>query len=93
MSCPGPVSTRLIRIVHPLPQTTPSPSHHLFASKQVITKQDAQGKTTEPYEEALVEVPEEHVGQVVELLSARKGQMLEMSSGAAPLQSANVPHS
>lgn len=35
----------------------------------------------EPFEEAVVEVPEEHVGAVVDLLGRRKGQMLDMSPG------------
>ena len=43
----------------------------------VITK-EIEGKKCEPFEEALVEVPQEHMGQVVDLLGQRKGQMLEM---------------
>lgn len=45
----------------------------------VITKM-INDKKCEPYEEALVEVPQEHMGQVVDLLSQRKGQMLEMGT-------------
>lgn len=45
---------------------------------QVITKK-GEGGLLEPFEEAHVEVPEEHVGQVVDLLGSRKGQMLDMS--------------
>lgn len=45
---------------------------------QVITKQTAEG-LQEPFEDAYVEVPEEHVGQAVDLLGSRKGQMLDMS--------------
>ena len=47
----------------------------------VITK-EVGGKKHEPFEEALVEVPQEHMGQVVDLLGQRKGQMLEMGQAA-----------
>ncbi|GAB4814842.1 hypothetical protein N2152v2_001888 [Parachlorella kessleri] len=49
---------------------------------KVITRHDEGGKRQEPVEEAVVEVPEEHVGQVVDLLGQRKGQMIDMSSGS-----------
>ena len=49
--------------------------------RQVITKQDERGHKLEPYEDAIIEVPEEHMGQVVELMGTRKGQMQEMASG------------
>ena len=32
----------------------------------------------EPYEDAVIEVPEEHVGGCVDLLGGRKGQMLDL---------------
>lgn len=48
---------------------------------QVITKQ-VDGHKYEPFEEAVVEVPEEHVGPVVDMLGQRKGQMVDMSGGA-----------
>lgn len=48
---------------------------------QVITKEGPAGKL-EPYEEAIIEVPEEHVGQVVDLMGSRKGNMLDMSANA-----------
>jgi predicted membrane GTPase involved in stress response len=51
------------------------------ARAQVITKQ-VEGKTLEPFEEAIIEVPEEHMGQVVDLMGTRKGQMLDMEAGA-----------
>ncbi|KAK9810279.1 hypothetical protein WJX72_007818 [[Myrmecia] bisecta] len=49
---------------------------------KVITKQ-IDGHRMEPFEEALVEVPEEHMGQVVDLLGQRKGQMLDMQAGSS----------
>ena len=51
---------------------------------QVITKKTPEG-TLEPYEDAYVEVPEEHVGQCVDLLGSRKGRMLDMSVNAEGL--------
>lgn len=48
---------------------------------QVITKQ-VDGHKYEPFEEAVVEVPEEHVGPVVDMLGQRKGQMVDMTGGA-----------
>lgn len=41
---------------------------------------DQAGHKREPYEEAVVEVPEEHVGPVVDLLGSRKGQMVDMTT-------------
>jgi GTP-binding protein len=49
---------------------------------KVITKLHPEtGAKLEPFEEAVVEVPEEHVGPVVDLLGSRKGAMLDMSGG------------
>ena len=36
----------------------------MFVCAQVITKQDERGHKLEPYEDAIIEVPEEHMGQV-----------------------------
>ena len=41
----------------------------------MITKRDKEGRKLEPFEEAIIEVPEEFVGSVVDLLGSRKGQM------------------
>ncbi|EFN52322.1 hypothetical protein CHLNCDRAFT_36900 [Chlorella variabilis] len=49
---------------------------------KVITKIDPQtGGRMEPMEEAVIEVPEEHVGQVVDLMGQRKAQMVDMTAG------------
>jgi GTP-binding protein len=45
---------------------------------EVITKKDENGHKIEPYEEAYVEVPEEYTGSCVDLMSTRKGQMLDL---------------
>ena len=52
---------------------------------QVITKRDKEGHRLEPFEEALVEVPEEFVGPVVDLLGSRKGQMVDMNASESGL--------
>ena len=52
---------------------------------QVITQKDKNDKTLEPYEEAVVEVPETHMGGVVDLMGSRKGQMVDMSASAEGL--------
>jgi len=44
---------------------------------KVITR-EVDGKKMEPYEEAVVEVPETYVGSVVELFAQRKGEMVDM---------------
>lgn len=59
-----------------------SPSRLGLSGVQVITKQ-IDGHKCEPYEEAVIEVPEEHVGPVVDMLGQRKGQMLDLVAGEA----------
>ena len=43
---------------------------------------DRPGKRLEPLEEVLAEVDEEHVGGVIEALSLRKGELIDMQHGA-----------
>jgi GTP-binding protein len=50
----------------------------LIARPQVLLRKDENGKTTEPIEEVVIDVDEEHSGTVVEKLSKRKGNMIEM---------------
>jgi GTP-binding protein len=45
---------------------------------KVITK-EIDGKTCEPYEEAIVEVPDANIGAVVELFAQRKGEMVDLA--------------
>ena len=47
---------------------------------EVITKEE-DGILLEPYENLIVDVPEEFVGSVIEKLSSRKAQMLNMEAG------------
>jgi GTP-binding protein len=45
---------------------------------KVIMKKDDKGKRLEPYEELTIDVPENHVGTVMEGLGPRKAEMLDM---------------
>ena len=52
---------------------------------RVITRQDDEDRTLEPYEEVIVDVPQDYVGVVIEGLGKRKGEMLEMRGGQGNL--------
>lgn len=52
---------------------------------KVITKTGDDGSKLEPFEEAVVEVPEEHVGAVTSLMGSRKAQMIDMAGGSEGL--------
>jgi GTP-binding protein len=54
---------------------------------RIITRRDEHGELLEPYEEVLIDVPENYVGVVIEKLGARKGEMLEMRSAGAATSS------
>jgi GTP-binding protein len=45
---------------------------------EVIVKTDETGKKTEPYEEAVIDLPTEFTGTVIEKLGMRKGMMKDM---------------
>jgi len=47
---------------------------------RVITRKDPDGRILEPYEEAVVEVPAEMVGTVIEKMGPRRGEMQEMKA-------------
>lgn len=49
---------------------------------EVLYKEDENGKKTEPMELAYVDVPEEFSGAVIQKLSARKGELLNMGSAS-----------
>ncbi len=48
-------------------------------SKPQVILKEVGGKTLEPYEIVIVDVPEEYVGTVIEKLGGRKGEMLNMT--------------
>ena len=45
---------------------------------RVITKEGPNGERLEPYEELMLDVPEEFLGAVIEKLGPRRGEMLDM---------------
>ncbi len=48
---------------------------------EVITRRNADGDLLEPYEDLVVEVPEEYQGVVIEKLARRKGELIGMHAG------------
>ncbi len=56
---------------------------------RVITSTDGDGNQLEPYEEALIDVPQEMVGTIMEKMGARRGELLDMKpvgTGSARLR-------
>jgi GTP-binding protein len=47
---------------------------------RVITKVGASGERLEPYEELMIDVPEEYMGAVIEKLGPRRSEMLELKN-------------
>ncbi len=47
---------------------------------RVITREGMNGERLEPYEELMIDVPEEFLGAVIEKLGPRRGEMLEMKN-------------
>lgn len=47
---------------------------------RVITRNDANGRKLEPYEELAIDVPEDYMGVVIEKLGSRKAEMVEMKN-------------
>jgi len=47
---------------------------------RVITREGSQGERLEPYEELAIDVPEEFLGAVIEKLSPRRAEMIEMKN-------------
>ena len=52
---------------------------------EVITHRDAKGRLLEPIEQAVIDVPEEYQGTVIQELSARRGELLSMHNNGAGL--------
>lgn len=53
---------------------------------QVIYKYDENGKKLEPMERAIIDVPDEFAGSVIEKLSRRKGELIGVSTAAGGYQ-------
>jgi GTP-binding protein len=54
--------------------------YELSVGKPKVINQMIDGKLCEPFETLVVEVPPEKLGKVMELVGARRGQLLEMSN-------------
>lgn len=53
--------------------------YEIMVSKpEVLMRQDEQGRKMEPMERAIIDVPEEFMGSVIEKLGSRKGEMVNM---------------
>jgi GTP-binding protein len=50
-------------------------------SRPEVILRDVEGVLSEPIEDLVVEVPEEHVGVVIENLGKRRGEMINMAAG------------
>jgi len=66
-----------------LVETMRRQGYEFQVSKPEVINKVVDGKTLEPMELLIVDVPEEYVGTVIQTLSERKGQMLNMTAGAA----------
>ena len=45
---------------------------------EIITRKDPEGRTLEPMEHLVIDIPEEHIGAVTQKIGPRKGQMTKM---------------
>ncbi|MFA6523126.1 MAG: translational GTPase TypA [Candidatus Peribacteraceae bacterium] len=52
----------------------------LQVSRPQVIEREEGGKRLEPIEHAVIDVPEEFTGHVIEMLAARKGEMLDMKT-------------
>ena len=52
----------------------------LQVSRPEVIMREENGKTLEPMEQAIIDVPEEFCGTVIEMLSQRKGEMVDMKT-------------
>ena len=52
----------------------------LTVGKPQVVPKIVDGKTFEPYEHMVIDIPSEHQGAVTQLMAARKGQMLSMAN-------------
>src|SRR5690606_26791821 len=50
------------------------------ARPRVITREGPDGSRMEPYEELMIDVPEEYLGAVIEKLGPRRGELVEMKN-------------
>jgi GTP-binding protein len=55
--------------------------HEFQVSRPEVILKTVNGVLSEPIEDVIVEVPEEHVGSVIENLGKRRGEMINMAAG------------
>lgn len=54
--------------------------YELQVSKPEVITKEIDGKIYEPYEEVIIDTPEEYMGSIIESLSSRKGEMKSMDN-------------
>jgi len=74
------VSGRGLLHLSVLIETMRREGYELSVGKPKVINQMIDGKLCEPFETLVVEVPPEKLGKVMELVGARRGQLLEMSN-------------
>ena len=75
------VSGRGVLHLAVLIETMRREGYELSVGKPEVIVREIEGKKHEPFEQLTVDVPMESVGPVMELAGARRGQVLEMTSG------------
>ena len=61
--------------------------YELQVSKpRVILRRDSEGNVLEPVEHVVVDVPEEHVGTVMESLGSRRGELVQIQNGVSSVR-------
>ena len=74
------VSGRGLLHLSVLVETMRREGYELSVGKPKVILRDRKGVTEEPFESLIVEVPHDKLGMVMELVGARRGQMLEMNT-------------
>ena len=59
---------------------------------RVVFREGENGEKLEPIEEVIIDVDDEHTGVVIEKLSSRKGELVEMRPSGAGRDAAALPH-
>jgi GTP-binding protein len=73
------VSGRGLLHLSVLIETMRREGYEMSVGKPKVINQEIDGKLHEPFESLVVEVPPEKLGKVMELVGARRGQMVEMT--------------
>ena len=73
------VSGRGLLHLSVLIETMRREGYEVSVGKPKVILREREGLTEEPFEQLIIEVPHEKLGAVMEMVGARRGQMLEMS--------------